>query len=129
MPASREIVEQFSWSKTLKGFSCKRLLKLDLREMGVKLLSDFVTIWKIMQFATRIDVCSRSFDEEADMATAVPMTPTTAHTSTSTPSEKLSVTWLKPPDSQDIEDSKVTFASECCKKLCLAMADSREMTA
>jgi len=63
------------------------------------------------------------------MATAAPTKPTTVHTSPSTRPEKLSVTWLKPPDSKDIEDSKVTFASECCKKLCLAMADSREMTA
>jgi hypothetical protein len=56
------------------------------------------------------------------------MTSTTVHTSPTSP-ETLSVKWLKPPDSKDIEDSKVTFASECCKKLCLAMADSREMTA
>jgi hypothetical protein len=41
----------------------------------------------------------------------------------STFSEALSLIWLKAPDSEDVEDTKVTFAGECCGKQCLAMAE------
>jgi len=43
--------------------------------------------------------------------------------STTTPAKPL-VKWLRPPDSSNPRDTKVTIAYECCKSACLAMNDS-----
>lgn len=34
------------------------------------------------------------------------------------------ITWLRPPDSTNPRDTKVTIAYECCRSACLAMNDS-----